>query len=94
MPAKNIKLLLFSPHGSVQLLSSGADQAEVLWTSDEDHDFPEEFDDILDPNDEEDIEHIVEYLIDKELLADEESIDIEEQFLDEDADEDEEEDDE
>ena len=80
-----MKLLLFTPQGGAQLLSSDAQGARILWSSDNDQDFAEEFHDFLDPD--EDLHDLTDYLVEQEALSDGEEIEWDEQYL-EDVDED------
>lgn len=79
MAAKKIKELVFAPHGGVSLLRDD----KVLWSSDNDPDFLGEFDDVIDPNDEEEVNQLSEYLVDKNFLDENEDFDVTEEYLDE-----------
>ena len=78
-----MKVLVFTPHGSVHLLASKAKNAEVLWSSDDDEAFAEEFEDVIDPNSQEEVDQLMDYLCEAEELEDGEQIEIEEQYFDE-----------
>jgi hypothetical protein len=60
--------LILRAHGPAELLNS---QSETLWASDADDDFREEFNDEF--LQEEDIGDIVEFLVDHDMLSDEEA---------------------
>jgi hypothetical protein len=88
-----MKVIVFTPHGAVQLLASKAKNAEVIWASDDDEDFAEEFDDVLDPNSDDDVNSLTDYLIEHEHIDEGEDMMIEEQYLDGPGDEEDDEDD-
>ena len=60
--------LILRAHGTCELLNADGD---TLWASDADEDFKEEFNDEF--LTEEDISSILEFLVDNELLSDEEA---------------------
>lgn len=71
--------LIFSASGSVELVEVDKHTEILLWSSDEDEDFAEEFgDDFFDG---EDAEEIIEYLIDNEYVDENSAIDILEEDL-------------
>lgn len=76
-----MKQLVFMPHGSVQLLASKGKIAKVLWSSDNDEAFAELADDVLDPEIDDDVDLVTDYLIDEELLEENEDIEIDAQYL-------------
>lgn len=81
MAAKKLKQLVFAPHGGVTLLRGDTE----LWSSDKDDAFIEQFEDVIDPNSEEEIDDLAAYLVDKNLLDDEEDFDVIEEYLDDTA---------
>jgi hypothetical protein len=88
-----MKRLVFAPAGTVQLLASKAKNAHVVWSSDDDEEFAEEFDDVLDPNSEDEVGQLTDYLVDQELIEEGEEIEIEEQYFDDGPGDDDEDDD-
>jgi hypothetical protein len=69
MPRRTKPLeLILRAHGPAELLNA---DGETLWASDADEDFKEEFNDEF--LQEEDIGDILEYLVDSDILSDEES---------------------
>jgi ABC-type phosphate/phosphonate transport system substrate-binding protein len=80
-----IHILCFATGGQVQLEENG----EIIWSSDDDEDFREEItDEFLDA--EKDQERVLEYLVDAEILTQEqaENIEIESESLEADEDQD------
>lgn len=72
-----MKQLVFNQHGGVQLLASEQQAAKILWSSDDDEEFSDEVEgDTFDPDDDDDIDTIADYLIEKELLNDGEDFDV------------------
>lgn len=83
-----MKQLVLTPHGTAQLLASNANPAKILWNSDDDEAFVEfmEAEDadgqVIDPDDEDQLELVTEYLIESELVREGENIDVIPHYLD------------
>lgn len=69
--------LIITHHGSAELWRPGGDEA--LWTSDADTDFTDEFSDEF--LSEEDSDDILDYLVEKGLIEENEEIDVFEEAL-------------
>ncbi len=63
--------LLLTAHGTVQLLD---DADNVLWSSDDDDDFSDEFNDEF--LEEADVEDILDYLVEADLLCEDDELDL------------------
>ncbi len=63
--------ILFTAHGTVQLLDA---DDKVLWSSDDDDDFSDEFSDEF--LEEEDLEDVLDYLVDADLLSGDDEVDV------------------
>jgi hypothetical protein len=79
------KTLISRPHGALELRSS---DDELLWSSDADEDFAEEFPDFVDIENDPELEDVSDYLIDIGVLADDEEITITVEDLDDSDDDD------
>jgi len=67
-------VIILTAQGGVEVLDLSEDdeEGEQLWASDSDEDFREEFPDFVDEND---LEHLLDYLVDKEVITDAEAED-------------------
>lgn len=74
-----MKLLLYTAHGGVELLDSEKQGARILWTSDNDQDFMEEFPDAIDPDKDE--PDVLNYLIEEEYLDENEELEVDTRYL-------------
>lgn len=64
-----MKLLVFTNYGGAELLSGTGKVAKILWSTDDDTEFMETFaNDVIDPDSEDDLEEVQEYLIDSGFL--------------------------
>lgn len=71
--ARHVKELVFVPHGAVELVT---DDDEVIWASDSDPDFRDDFsDEFLNADDHGD--DILEWLVENDIITEEESDDLE-----------------
>lgn len=76
-----MKVLLFTVHGAAELLQSEEQGARILWSSDDDEEFAEEFGgEVLDI--EADREEIVDYLIDHDYMEEGEDYVTDEKLVD------------
>lgn len=82
MPARKNLELVFTPQGHAELREAGNDD-EILWSSDDDEDFAEQFD-ASEFLSEKDTEKVVEYLLDSSTItpAEESELEVYEESFD------------
>lgn len=72
MSKKAVKQLVFTPHGTAELRQGD----KTRWSSDDDDDFAEEVETSEFLEDYADSEAIIDYLVDIELLSEDEELDV------------------
>lgn len=73
-----MKTLFFHAHGAIELRDSNGKR---LWSSDADENFADEFDDVVNPQDDDEVDEVCDYLIESGDMNEDEEFNIEEEDL-------------